>query len=110
MECRKLLPPEEKLLEFLIKKANLSGWSINWKCNLLVKPMNDGGMGSLLLFPDGSEGKNRVFGKQVSEYEFNDKDGVKVIASLNLDSSGELFELDIWKVDYSKLICIPENL
>ncbi len=72
--------------------------------------MNDGGMGSLLLFPKGIIKKNRLFGKCVSEYQFTDKDGVEVIASLNVDKNEELFELDVWKTDYSPLICFPEKL
>ena len=38
---------------------------------------------------------------------FTDEDGVKVIASLNVDSDGHLFELDIWKTDFSPLLRIP---
>lgn len=71
--------------------------------------MNDGGMGSLYLFPNGVIIEKRSFGKCVSTCQFTDKDGVEVIASLNVDKNGELFELDIWKTDYSPLISIPEK-
>ena len=43
----------------------------------------------------------------VSEYEFKDKDGVDVVASLFLDKEGNLYELDIWKVDFSELLSLP---
>ena len=46
---------------------------------------------------------------QVSECQFKDIDGVPVIASLYLDKDNELFELDIWKVDFSKLEMIPSH-
>jgi hypothetical protein len=73
----------------------------------MVKPMDDGGMGSLFLFPNEGIITNRMLGEQVSEFEFFDKDGIKVIASLNIDQEGNLFELDIWKTDYSPLIELP---
>ena len=104
---RKAFLQEEKLLEFLIQKASIN-FPSDWKYNLLVQPMNDGGMGSLLLFPDGITKKKRLLGDQVSEHHFKDEDGVEVIASLNVDDEGKLFELDIWKTDFSPLLSIPQ--
>lgn len=100
---RKPTPSEERLLNLLIKKASVM-FPANWKEGLLVRPMNDGGMGSLYLFPKGEVSIDRRFGKQVSEFQFKDQDGIEVIASLNVDNNGKLFELDIWKTDFSKLI------
>jgi len=97
------------LLEFLISESSI-GLEPHWKEDLLVESMKDGAMGSIYLFPKGVIDKNRSFGKCVSEYRFADKDGVEVIASLNLDDKGALFELDIWKTDFSPLISIPEKL
>ena len=97
------------LIEMLLAKnsTSLVAVDLNWKDNLLVSPMNDGGMGSLRLFTTGKFNSKAVFGQQVSEYHFYDKDGVKVIVSLNVDQMGCLFELDVWKTDFSKLIKIP---
>lgn len=75
----------------------------------MVKPLNDGGMGSLrIVLNCQSENDLIKFGKEVSNIEFNDIDGIKVLASLNVDENGNLFELDLWKVDFSPLILIPE--
>lgn len=104
---RKVTQQEERLLQILIKKSSVV-ISENWKEGLLVKPMNDGGMGSLYLFPKGKIIKDRILGKQVSDFQFKDLDGVEVIASLNLDNNGNLFELDIWKTDFSNLIKFPD--
>jgi hypothetical protein len=71
--------------------------------------MEDGNMGSLHLSLSENITKNRQFGKQISDCQFIDSDGVTVIASLNVDTEGNLFELDIWKTDYSSLIKIPDN-
>jgi len=82
----------------------------NWKDDLLVQTMDDGGMGSLLLFPNGFVAEKRLFGKEVSRYQFVDADGVDVIVSLYTDKSGKLFEIDSWKVDFSPLIRIPDDI
>lgn len=107
---RKPSQDEVKLLEFLIQKATIK-FPSDWDTNLLVKPLNDGDMGSLKLIPEGiAINSDRLLGEQVSEFQFIDEDGVEVIASLNLDDSGRLFELDIWKTDFSPLIGIPKKL
>lgn len=105
---RQLFPQEERLLNLLVQKS-LVHFPANWKENLLVIPMNDGGMGSLYLLRNGVTKENRSFGKCVSHYQYTDKDGIEVIVSLNLDDSGQLFELDIWKTDFSQLISFPEE-
>lgn len=66
----------------------------------LVKPMMDGGMGSLRFV---NSHPNRRFGRKLGEAQFTDSDGILVSATLNADQFGELFELDIWKVDFSPL-------
>ncbi|WP_044175609.1 DUF6984 family protein [Flectobacillus major] len=108
MDIRKALPKEEKLLEYLILKASIA-ILYDWEKKMLVSPMNDGGMGSLKLYPEGVMSEQRQFGKQASEYIFLDEDGITVIASLYLDKKERLFELDIWKTNYSPLISLPSN-
>lgn len=98
---------EERLLEILIEKSSVA-LPKNWKKGLLVCSMNDGEMGSLRLFPQGQISLNRSFGEQVSDVHFRDIDGVNVIASLNLDNEGNLFELDIWKTNFEKLLKLPD--
>jgi len=97
---RKPTPQEFKLIEHLIKLVPIS---INetWKELLRVESLSDGGMGSLRLFPDGEVHEDRMFGEQVSEIHFKDQDGVDVFGTLYLDQCGDLFELDMWKTDFS---------
>lgn len=45
---------EVRLLEFLLSKAQIGVLSEDWRAKLRVSEMEDGGMGSLRLFPDGS--------------------------------------------------------
>lgn len=84
MSYRKLSTQEEKLLELLISKVSAFEKSDKWKKDLLVKSMNDGGMGSLRLLPSEVNDKGRKVGKEVSEHQFTDSDGVIVSASLNM--------------------------
>jgi len=107
---RKPSEDENRLLEFLVQKATVK-FPQSWNINLLVKPLNDQGMGSLLLFPEGVRvNDERFLGQQVSEHQYTDEDGIEVIASLNIDDAGRLFELDMWKTDFSPLIGIPKTL
>ena len=67
------------------------------------------GMGSLLLIPEGQRSTKRLFGKEISEVQFHDADGMLVSVSLNIDRNGFLFELDVWRVDFGRVISF-ENL
>ena len=70
--------------------------------------MEDGKMGSLHLFPDGkTQIIDRKFGSKISEVEFVDKDDVLVSVALYVDTNFKLYELDIWKTDFSEIIEIP---
>lgn len=80
----------------------------NWKQKIRVKPLDDGNMGSLELFINTNFKQNRIVGKQIAECYFFDIDNIKVIASLNIDNNGDLYELDIWKTDFSPLSEIPK--
>lgn len=103
---REMTDAEFVLLSNLIKKASKKISFIREE--LLVSNMNDGDMGSLLLIPKQTIGQKRVFGERISEYSFNDIDGIEVLVSLNLDSDGELFEIDIWKTNFDPLIKLPD--
>lgn len=107
-KLRKLTIKEKNLIAFLIQKENLNIKS-DWEKNILVYPMNDSNMGSLKLCPHGIYDEKREYDQRfVSEYEFKDIDGVDVVASLFLDKEGSLYELDIWKVNFSELLSLPE--
>lgn len=69
-----------------------------------VEEMDDGGMGGLKF---SSSHENRSLGPQIASAEFLDEDGITVIATLNLDNYGDLYELDIWKTDFSPLRRFP---
>lgn len=109
MKSRDLTESEKRLLRLLVAKAGL-GVEPDWAESLQVKELEDGGMGSLLLGPGLGSDEERGFGRAAAEVQFQDDDGVGVIATLNLDKDGRLFELDIWKVDFSPLVRIPDAI
>jgi hypothetical protein len=91
---RPLTPKERDLVAFILGQH--SPFQDHFG---LVDEMNDGGMGSLLFVGAA----DRRFGRCIGECEFDDADGVLVSVALNLDQRDELFELDLWKVDFSPL-------
>ncbi|GAB2580266.1 DUF6984 family protein [Spirosoma areae] len=108
MALRRLLEDEKRLIAQLLKVSDLK-LGPEWMENILVEPMNDGGMGSLKFFSNDPNHISRKFERKISEIQFSDTDNVLVLVSLNLDSFGQLYELDVWKTDFSPLIKIPES-
>jgi hypothetical protein len=69
-----------------------------------VTEMQDGGMGGVRFI--GPE--PRLLGKPLAEAEYRDSDGIPVSIVINADKSGQLYELDFWKVDFSPLKVYPK--
>lgn len=100
---RKPSREELDIIRYLVDKADYN--NDNWQEGLMVRKLPEG-MGSLkLLYPNIDEWK-RQFGRQISDVCFKDVDGVDVIVSLYVDTDNRLYELDVWKTDYSDLIQI----
>jgi hypothetical protein len=91
---RNLLPHEQPLVMYLLRQAGLPVALEE----ISVRPMADGGMGSLAIAPF-EPGRHR--GSTPAECHFFDQDGVLVSAALNLDQHGSPYEVDVWKVDFS---------
>jgi len=102
------LSENEKLLVSALIDAGEPKWSHlkSELASILVSEMKDEGMGSLK-FEIKNEG-NRQLGGSICEAEFDDHDGVTVSVVLNVDQQNRLYELDVWKVDFRKLISFPE--
>ncbi len=98
---RPLRIEEKDLLQYLI---NL----LPNKQNTYVVPesvidLDDGGMGSIRF----GAVKQRKFGKDLIQVKYTDADKTPVIITLIEDDQQNLFELEIWKVDFSKLKQYP---
>lgn len=105
-KTRKLHEDEKKLIVAMIHNSD-NKWHhfLENLSNILVSELLDGGMGSLCF--EAMNRENRKLGKIIAECEFNDADDVLVSATLNLDEQNRLFELDLWKVDFTPLISLP---
>lgn len=108
MPLRKPTESEIKLIAFLAKQGNYN-LPAGWSETILVNNMDEGGTGSLTIqYTDGKKYEQRRFGRELSEYTFKDKDRVPVTVTLNLDEDDNLYELDVWKLDFSSVIAYPE--
>lgn len=100
---RKLLDCEVPLMHCLLTLGE-RGEVVD---QLLVEPMDDGGMGS---FRIGEVAIPRKLGCAVAEVQFSDADGIPVTAVLNVDTEGRLYEVDVWKVNFAPLQRWPSEL
>jgi len=98
---RKLLKKEEHLLQLLIDKSN---YSFDFT-DLIVRNLK-GGNGSVL-FLNKKNTEDRSMSKTISEMNFKDKDKTIISVSLSIDNDNNLYELDIWKTDFSEIIKYP---
>jgi len=108
MKTRLLSENERSLVSSLID-ASEPKWS-HLKSELTsieVSEMDDGGMGSLKFEAENED--SRQLGGSICEAEFTDDDGVEVFIALNVDQQDRLYELDVWKVDFNKLISLPKK-
>ena len=72
-----------------------------------VTEMADGDMGSLLFAAKDST-EIRHFGGRLCEAEFLDSDGMGLSIVVIIDQNQELYELDIFKGDFSALVRLPK--
>jgi hypothetical protein len=103
---RKLLSSELAFIRHMLKGTRDEERIALSLPDRFVEEMDDGEMGGLTFT---SSKDNRSLGEALAQKEFVDQDGVTVIATLNLDGDGELYELDMWKVDFSPLKSFPRS-
>jgi hypothetical protein len=87
----------------LLKQANESA-RISSLPSARVEAMLDGGMGSLR-FTSGASPRRRR--RAIAVDEFIDGDGTPVSVELTVDQFDDLYELDVFKADFSPLIRWP---
>ena len=102
---RPLRPDEVDLLNALVALVPKAERP-NVPDHMCVVDLSDGGMGSIR-FVDGPDDAARRMGRELVTVGYTDKDEVPVSISLNVDDRGSLFEIDIWKVDFSPLLRCP---
>lgn len=104
---RQISAEEYNLLLALSTQCGIDLGKLGLSRTMLVEPLNDGGMGSLRFIPVQNSNDMRRYGGTIIEDEFYDLDKTLVSLAVYIDTDGKLFELDIWKVDFSPLIALP---
>lgn len=104
---RSLTTDEKKLVQILLNNINFKYSQLNISFSDSVVTLDDGGMGSFKFFYTQEKTPTDLGIIPISEYQFKDKDNVLVLVTLYSYSNGKLYELDIWKTDFSKLISYP---
>ena len=97
--ARKLKTHEQLLIESILNAAN-KGEDSKPLHEYWVQDMKDGGMGSIKFISLTPESK-RTLGSRIEAMTVDSCDGIEISISLNFDDEDRLYELDLWKVDFS---------
>jgi hypothetical protein len=98
MQQRPITSLEKGLIQHLIEL--LPNNSKKYQIPSYVLPLDDGGMSSLKLSDDN-------YGQDLIQAQYKDSDGQLVLITLVEGKTGILYELDMWKVDFSSLLVFP---
>jgi|GEM_PF-7130989 len=99
-----------RLISHLVDAVDSIRLPPNWQDIAQIALLDDGGMGSFLIrFKSIEEESNPPY-RIVAELTFHDRDGTPVHASFFVNEYGNPAEIDLWKVDFSTLHSIPEDL
>ena len=96
----RLLKKEElDLMVYLLKDKPNTKQMIEELSAAFVEEMNDGGMGSLKFL--NANKFNRRHGSTIAQIQLPDIDGIPLLISIDLDEEGDMYEIDVWKADFS---------
>ena len=70
-----------------------------------VLSLDDGKMGSIRFVYECEPKNCNIIA--ISEYQFDDTDNIPVLATLYAYGDGNLYELAVWKSDFSRLLSYP---
>ena len=105
MRKRRLRNDEIDLITHMIKDTEEGRNIINNLKDLKVEETEDGGMGSLKVLVEGKD--QRRTGGVLKDVDCYDIDGVLLVVSVILDADDNLYELYIFKGDFSPLKRFP---
>lgn len=97
---RLLTEKEQAVLGVLLRDNSEAAHLLSLLPFQLVTEMADGGMGSLQFYRPEKVASRR-YGDDIAQIELQDEDGIPVMVSLIVDQDNQLYELEMWKVDFS---------
>src|ERR1700742_1746579 len=104
---RYLSKEEKELIEYMLSDKPGSQVILNNLSTYRVNEMDDGGMGSLKVeFPVK---KTRLYDGYISDIYLRDIDDIPLVITIHVDKEGDLYELDVWKADFSSLKLFPKS-
>lgn len=102
---RPLLVPERALLVHLIGNSGMAEPEAAWLDALRVTDLANGGLGGFrVVYPEPGD-----YARAVSDFAFDDSDGVQVQGRLNVDNDGMPYEVEMSRVDTQPLQSLPED-
>ncbi len=104
---RELREDELRVLRKMLSQTSIETEFEEQLVSMKVQTMADGGMRSILFY-NGRDRSLLDYGGQIAEAAFQDADGVPVSITLSVDTIGDLFEMDVFKADFSPLIRYPD--
>jgi len=104
---RELREDELRVLRKVLSQTSIETEFEEQVASMKVQTMADGGMGSIRFY-NGRDRSPLDYGGQIAEAAFQDADGVPVSITLSVDTIGDLFEMDVFKADFSPLIRYPD--
>jgi uncharacterized protein DUF6984 len=104
---RKLSKDELRVLKKILTQTGVATEFEDQLAAMKVQTMADGGMGSIRFY-NGRDRSPLDYGEQIAEAAFQDSDGMPVSITLSIDTIGDLFEMDVFKADFSPLIRYPD--
>lgn len=96
---------EREVLRVLALDARLNADIASLTRGACARTMMDGGMGSFQITPPYGDVEVAWF--SVAERWYRDADGVPVFLALNLNEAREPVEVDVWKVDSTRMLRPP---
>jgi len=103
---RALKKEEQELISFMLKDNKEFEYFITHQLtHSKVEEMNDGNMGSLK-FLSVKNIKSKMK-EEIARIDLHDIDGIPLSITLNINTDNELYELDIFKGDFSPLKKFP---
>ncbi|MGJ1323040.1 DUF6984 family protein [Sphingobacterium faecium] len=102
MEYRKLDPREFLFIDQFLTGVNESQKYVLQLNSAFVRDLGVKYCLRFLLYEYNYEDID-VFGNNLIQKQILDNDNVPILISLDLDTKGNLFELDVWKADFSEI-------
>ena len=102
---RNLKLEEIQLISFLLKDKPEYFAFLQELPDLFVSEMDDGGMGSLEFV--AAAAKSKIMRDEIARIDLNDNDGLPLSIAVNTNVFDEVYELDVFKADFSPLKRFP---